>query len=43
MSESEHVISMISDIFEVKNITQNLDVTQFEIEPTGLKEKIVEA
>ena len=43
MSESEQqVINIVSSIFEVKSINQNLDALQFEIEQEGFKQKFVE-
>ena len=43
MRESEQqVISIVSSIFEVKSINQNLDALQFEIEQEGFKQKFVE-
>jgi hypothetical protein len=37
----EEVTSIVSSIFEIKSINQNLDVLQFEIEQDGLKQKFV--
>ena len=43
MSEPEQeVINIVSSIFEVKSINQNLDALQFEIEQEGFKQKFVE-
>jgi Zn-dependent protease len=43
MSEPEQeIIHMVSSIFEVKSINQNLDALQFEIEQEGFKQKFVE-
>ncbi|MGQ0795990.1 MAG: hypothetical protein ACT4N5_07405 [Nitrosopumilaceae archaeon] len=43
MSEpsQEEVTSIVSSIFEIKSINQNLDVLQFEIEQDGLKQRFV--
>lgn len=42
MSEPEQeLINIVSSIFEVKSINQNLDALQFEIEQEGFKEKFV--
>jgi Zn-dependent protease len=37
----EEVTSIVSSIFEIKNVNPNLDVLQFEIEQEGLKPKFV--
>ncbi|HLC09878.1 MAG TPA: site-2 protease family protein [Nitrosopumilaceae archaeon] len=41
MSEptQEEIVSMISPIFEIKSVNQNLDALQFEIEGSGFKSK----
>ncbi|HII36040.1 MAG TPA: site-2 protease family protein [Nitrosopumilaceae archaeon] len=43
MSEptQEEVISIVSSVFEIKSVNQNLDVLQFEIEREGFKPKFV--
>src|SRR3972149_7548097 len=42
MSEPEQeVINIVSSIFEVKSINQNLDALQFEVEQEGFKQKFV--
>jgi len=37
----EEITFIVSSIFEIKSINQNLDVLQFEIEQDGLKPKFV--
>lgn len=37
----EEVISMVSSVFEIKSVNQNLDTIQFEIEREGFKPKFV--
>jgi membrane-associated protease RseP (regulator of RpoE activity) len=37
----EEVISIVSSVFEVKGVNQNLDILQFEIEPKDFKSKFV--
>ena len=44
MSEptQEEIVSMISPLFEIKSVNQNLDALQFEIEGSGFKSKFAE-
>jgi hypothetical protein len=37
----EEIASIVSSVFEVKSINQNLDALQFEVEQKGFKQKFV--